>query len=60
MIYEVNARVYLRAANTTSSGLEFAESVQVDFKDIGEVANMLVKLHDFFESFQKKAKETSE
>ena len=57
MVYEMNVRVHIRPIQGGSSGLELAETQQVELHSLSDAAEVLVKLHEFFEALRRaKAK----
>jgi hypothetical protein len=58
MKYDLRVQVYIRPAEyNTSSGLELAETQQIDLTSLSDAAEILVKLHEFFEVLKsRKAK----
>lgn len=55
MKYEMNVRVYIRPeVGGGGGGLELAETQTVELKTLSDAAEVLVKLHEFFEALKTK------
>jgi hypothetical protein len=55
MTYEMSVRVSIRpdVGGSGYSGLELAETQQIELTTLSDAAEILVKLHEFFEALKK-------
>ena len=56
MKYEMNVQVYIRPAEAgySSGQLELRETQTIEMTTLSDAANILVKLHEFFEVLKTK------
>lgn len=54
MKYEMSVHIYLRQELSSGPGLELREMNMVELSTLSDAAEILVKLHEFFETVRKK------
>jgi len=54
MKYEMRVQVYIRAEAGYQGGLELSETQMIELGTLSDAAEILVKLHEFFETLKAK------
>jgi hypothetical protein len=55
MKYDLTVQVYLRDQQHTGGVLELREQQQIELTTLSDAAEILVKLHEFFEALKTRA-----
>lgn len=52
--YDMRVEVYIRPTLGGSGALQLSETQQIELKTLSDAAEILVKLHEFFEALKNK------